>query len=230
MLNTEEPPAFYTIKQVDAAMRFDHPNVLRMLGVFVYNGRCCIMADLLEGGSLQDKVSSWLSALPPASYEDFLPHAISLVKQALRGLAYIHARNTPHRYINLGSFLLTKDQQTVKITDFGLGEEFNVSITSATAPYYIPQEVRMAQASASIVEDWYKVDMWAFGVVAFIVCAGECPFSDPLQMDDTHYEVKYPKFFPATLKDLIKALLQRDPVKRIASGMAMLHPFMTAEM
>src|SRR5262249_23950669 len=72
-----------------------------------------------------------------------LDEAISSFKQACEALAYVHGKGIIHRDLKPNNFLLSADQRTLKIADFGVakfttGED--TEITRVGADIYAPPE------------------------------------------------------------------------------------------
>jgi serine/threonine protein kinase len=66
----------------------------------------------------------------------------------------------------------------------------------------------------------FEVDVWAIGVIMYILLFGESPF-DALEKNDLYAKIKEGKFgFPKGIitsdsaKDLLRKVLQKDPCKK----------------
>ena len=118
--------------------RVRHPNIISRLGhgtardlkgrVFHY-----LVLEFMPGGDLQkacrDKTLS-------------LKEAVGYIEQVCAGLKHAHRQNVIHRDIKPQNLLLTKDRETVKITDFGVAR-IHVSdspITRVGTNVYAPPE------------------------------------------------------------------------------------------
>ena len=92
--------------------QYDHPNVVRMYGVAVEQEPIMIVMELITGGSLDKYLEN----------NGDMSSVVDLVKYCLdaaRGMEYLHDNNCIHRDIAARNCLIT-DDQTVKISDFGL--------------------------------------------------------------------------------------------------------------
>jgi len=83
----------------------------------------------------------------------------------------------------------------------------------------------------------YAIDMWSYGVIAFILLSGYPPFHDEnavemckkIKTATFAFDAPYWDNISDAAKDLIKRCLTLDPKKRITAAEAMVHPFLTQE-
>ena len=114
------PPAFSA--DADRLRRFDqearaagslnHANVLTIHDVGTREGQPYVVAELLEGETLRERISR--GSVPPRK-------AVEWARQIARGLAAAHAKGIVHRDLKPENLFLTRDGQ-VKILDFGLAK------------------------------------------------------------------------------------------------------------
>lgn len=103
--------------------------------------------------------------------------AQELYQQILEGIAYLHAHSVCHRDIKPSNILITKDRKRVSLVDFNVakqvrdGENFVLFTKSAgTMAFAAPERLR-----DNLVYD-EKVDLWAAGIVLFMLLVGSHPF------------------------------------------------------
>merc|ERR1712232_222209 len=77
-----------------------------------------------------------------------------------------------------------------------------------------------------------QVDLWSIGVIVYIILVGYPPFaadSAPMQLQKIltcQYELGEGwEFVSDAAKDFVKALLVKDPKKRLTAAQAMEHPW-----
>jgi protein serine kinase H len=95
------------------------------------------------------------------------------VRQLLCGVSYLHRQGVTHRDLKPENVLYssrTADQ--LLISDFGLASDQALMTDTCGTPEYIAPEVLMRFAYNN------KVDVWAVGVITYILLSGLMPFDD----------------------------------------------------
>src|SRR5829696_2848789 len=145
-----------------AAGALNHPNILAVYDVGLENGSSYIVTEILEGETLQQRISG--RPLP-------VRKAVDYALQVANGLAAAHDRGVVHRDIKPSNLWVTSDGR-VKILDFGLAklagpdaaETETVSIDGVprsvvgTVSYMSPEIARGLRAD-------HRTDVFSFGVV-----------------------------------------------------------------
>jgi serine/threonine protein kinase len=142
-----------------------------------------------------------------------------ITAEIVLALEHLHSCGIVYRDLKLENVLLDKDGH-VCLTDFGLSKELeSISATTKTVcgtPTYLAPEVLLGQAYGNAI-DW-----WSLGVVLFELFTGMNPFDskdfDSVLNNILHSQIVVPDYVPKEGKELIEALLQRNPQKRLCSG------------
>ena len=193
-----------------ALARLDHPNVVRLLdqGVDPESERAYLALELVPGLDLAKRLHE----------RGQLAHseALFVVHEVAVALEAAHAAGLLHRDIKPGNVLLTP-QGEVKVTDFGVALEEDVSLrlTAAGAVLGTPQYIA---PEAIRGEDWgAPVDVYALGCTAFKILSGRLPFVHRTLIDllDAHQEEAPPSLAELVpgLDAGVAALLQRTLAK-----------------
>jgi serine/threonine protein kinase len=152
-------------REVKAAQKIEHPNVVPVLDDGVEGGLPYLVQRLIPGGSLADRVT----ASGPLSLED----AVRLLAGAAAGIDALHDAGLVHRDIKGANILL--DGDNAYVSDFGLAKDSQAS--NLTRPgqalgsldYMSPEQIRGEDVSPA-------TDIYALGCVMFEVLTGTPPF------------------------------------------------------
>ena len=168
------------VNEIMIMRKLDHPYVLKLYEVYHVKRKLWLVTELLSGGDLSSRKLNEHDAK-------------SVIEQVLRALVYLHRMNIVHRDIKLENVLYENHskQATVRLIDFGLSRTFDrtsVAADYARTPYTMSPETAASKNQECAMTD--KTDVWAVGVIAFIMLSGEFPFirsnedlKDPAQMD-----------------------------------------------
>ncbi|XP_072442064.1 calcium/calmodulin-dependent protein kinase type II subunit delta isoform X9 [Chiloscyllium punctatum] len=202
-----------------------HPNIVRLHDSISEEGFHYLVFDLVTGGELfEDIVAREYYSEADASH---------CIQQILEAVLHCHQMGVVHRDLKPENLLLASKLKgaAVKLADFGLAIEVQGDQQAwfgfAGTPGYLSPEV--------LRKDPYgkPVDMWACGVILYILLVGYPPFWD----EDQHrlyqqikagaYDFPSPEWDTVTpeAKDLINKMLTINPAKRITASEALKHPW-----
>ncbi|XP_044276081.1 calcium/calmodulin-dependent protein kinase type II subunit gamma isoform X11 [Varanus komodoensis] len=202
-----------------------HPNIVRLHESISEEGFHYLIFDLVTGGELfEDIVAREYYSEADASH---------CIHQILESVSHIHQQDIVHRDLKPENLLLASKCKgaAVKLADFGLAIEVQGEQQAwfgfAGTPGYLSPEV--------LRKDPYgkPVDIWACGVVLYILLVGYPPFWD----EDQHklyqqikagaYDFPSPEWDTVTpeAKNLINQMLTINPAKRITADQALKHPW-----
>uniref|UniRef100_A0A672LK77 calcium/calmodulin-dependent protein kinase n=1 Tax=Sinocyclocheilus grahami TaxID=75366 RepID=A0A672LK77_SINGR len=202
-----------------------HTNIVRLHDSISEEGFHYLVFDLVTGGELfEDIVAREYYSEADASH---------CIQQILESVHHCHVNGIVHRDLKPENLLLASKMKgaAVKLADFGLAIEVQGDQQAwfgfAGTPGYLSPEV--------LRKDPYgkPVDMWACGVILYILLVGYPPFWD----EDQHrlyqqikagaYDFPSPEWDTVTpdAKDLINKMLTINPSKRITAAEALKHPW-----
>ncbi|XP_052317839.1 calcium/calmodulin-dependent protein kinase (CaM kinase) II beta 1 isoform X34 [Oncorhynchus keta] len=184
-----------------------------------------LLFDLVTGGELfEDIVAREYYSEADASH---------CIQQILEAVLHCHQMGVVHRDLKPENLLLASKckNAAVKLADFGLAIEVQGDQQAwfgfAGTPGYLSPEVLRKEAYGK------PVDIWACGVILYILLVGYPPFWD----EDQHklyqqikagaYDFPSPEWDTVTpeAKNLINQMLTINPAKRITAQEALKHPW-----
>ncbi|XP_075885747.1 calcium/calmodulin-dependent protein kinase type II subunit beta isoform X2 [Nelusetta ayraudi] len=202
-----------------------HPNIVRLHDSISEEGFHYLIFDLVTGGELfEDIVAREYYSEADASH---------CIHQILDSVSYTHQHDIVHRDLKPENLLLASKckNAAVKLADFGLAIEVQGDQQAwfgfAGTPGYLSPEVLRKEAYGK------PVDIWACGVILYILLVGYPPFWD----EDQHklyqqikagaYDFPSPEWDTVTpeAKNLINQMLTINPAKRITAQEALKHPW-----
>uniref|UniRef100_A0A672NTM3 calcium/calmodulin-dependent protein kinase n=1 Tax=Sinocyclocheilus grahami TaxID=75366 RepID=A0A672NTM3_SINGR len=202
-----------------------NPNIVRLHDSISEEGVHYLVFDLVTGGELfEDIVAREYYSEADASH---------CIQQILESVNHCHLNGIVHRDLKPENLLLASKLKgaAVKLADFGLAIEVQGDQQAwfgfAGTPGYLSPEVLRKEPYGK------PVDMWACGVILYILLVGYPPFWD----EDQHrlyqqikagaYDFPSPEWDTVTpeAKDLINKMLTINPAKRITAAEALKHPW-----
>lgn len=207
-------------KEIQFLRECDHPNVTQFYGAYHKEGTLWIAMEYCGGGSVGDI----------ARQRQFTSKEIAVIlREALKGLAYLHSKKKIHRDVKGGNILLTEDGQ-VKIADFGVSAQLRNTAsrrgTFVGTPYWMSPE--MIQDS----EYDYKADIWSLGITAIELAEQKPPLYDEHPMRvllriprNPPPKLRSPKDWDIEFSTFLAFCLMKDPVKRPTATTCMDHAF-----
>mmetsp|Transcript_65015 Transcript_65015/g.152117 ORF Transcript_65015/g.152117 Transcript_65015/m.152117 type:complete len:581 (+) Transcript_65015:164-1906(+) len=153
-------------QEVALLQNLKHDNIVRFWDVYEDVHFLYVVMDLCRGGEVFSKILE-LRRFTEAN-------AATLGSQMLAAIAYIHSKSIMHRDIKAENFLLSDKSPTsvVKMIDFGMAVKFDHGIwfkEICGSPHYLAPE---------LIGQKYNqmVDMWAFGVLMYLLMYGHYPY------------------------------------------------------
>jgi serine/threonine protein kinase len=154
-------------REAEALAVLNHPNIAHVYGLEESPNTRCIVMELVEGETLQQRLTR--GAIP-------VEEALQIAKQIAEALEAAHERGIIHRDLKPGNIMLTADGK-VKVLDFGLAKALQAQqpsnltnsptlasaasmpgVVLGTAAYMSPEQARGQNAD-------HRSDVFAFGCV-----------------------------------------------------------------
>eukprot|EP00878_Enallax_costatus_P017437 GHUV01018315.1.p1 GENE.GHUV01018315.1~~GHUV01018315.1.p1 ORF type:complete len:541 (+),score=186.60 GHUV01018315.1:610-2232(+) len=222
-------------------------NVIHLIEAYEDDVCVDLVMELAAGGSLWSRINR-------GSYTEAT--AAKIIADILRAVAQCHAKGVILRDVKPENFLFLskRENSPLKMVDFGLAEyckQGQVLTERAGTPFYIAPEVLRQSYS-------FPADVWSAGITAYQLLTGRFPWhADPDWLDACQSEtgvetqfgsmassnkqlwraIMYGKFdfewppwdnISVGARDLVQAMLTRDPEQRPTAAELLRHPWLSA--
>jgi len=192
----------------------DHPNIIRLYEIYDVKSQIYVVMELCSGGNLWQRV--------PYKEED----AAKIVKKVVSAVTFMHEDGICHRDLKMENILFENDSPNaeIKIIDYGLSKKYSPGeqMTSRVGSYYT--------MAPQVLEGIYtsQADMWAVGVLAYILLSDKKPFEAPENDDivekimkcDYNFDDPLWKTISEEAKEFISNLIELDPEVRLTAKKA----------
>ncbi|KAG8230282.1 hypothetical protein J437_LFUL010185 [Ladona fulva] len=189
------------------------------------------------GGDLFDAIAS-----ASKFTEDVAKH---MIRDLCSALCYLHSLQIVHRDIKPENLLVLEEgnineetRLSLKLGDFGLAQVVNEPLfTVCGTPTYVAPEI-LAETGYGLKSDLFhfiQVDIWAAGVIAYILLCGFPPFvsanNDQEELFDRilrgHFSFPAPHWdhISKSARDLVSHMLRVDPEIRFSAEDVLDHPW-----
>ncbi|KAJ3328816.1 hypothetical protein HDU76_009237 [Blyttiomyces sp. JEL0837] len=211
-----------TLREILVLSYLYHPNITRLLEVVDTEDLIYLILEYEERGELFDYILAH-----PHIPEDT---ARSFFRQLLSAIQYCHANQIVHRDLKPENILLDANGN-IKLIDFGftnIVREGTQMETFCGSPAYAAPEM-----IARKKYDGKDVDIWAMGVILYVLACGQLPFDDK-HMGKMFTAILTAKYkFPDTVsegaKNLISSILKVKPQDRATLEQIRNHPWVNKD-
>lgn len=221
--------------ELKALVALDHPHIVKVIEYFVDPEKYYLVTELCTGPDIftyvLDSMEKNLSGFMPEN------EVSVILRQCLKSVLCCHAHGFVHRDLNAKNFMITGSDRTIKLIDFGLATRFLGFVPQdqfieivGTSHYMAPEMMLHGKYSPA-------VDIWALGVLLYVLLTGLMllPKEDDRKKRllakgfvqrkiSTCSQLQKRASSPQVL-DLLKRMLQQEPLKRISALESLSHPF-----
>src|SRR5262245_8574512 len=213
-------------REAQVLASLNHPNIAQIHGLEDSTAQTCIVMELVEGETLQERLKRGRTPLD---------EALPMAAQIAVALEAAHERGIVHRDLKPANIKLTPDGK-VKVLDFGLAKAFQkedlptlsnsptlmsasvAGVILGTAAYMSPEQAKGKEADRTS-------DMWSFGCVLYETLTGHAVFEG-----ETVGEIlggvfkaepdwqRLPVETPEAIRRLLRRCLQKDRTRRLKSA------------
>lgn len=251
-------------REMEALLRIQkwggHPHICALREHFDEGGYYYLILDLIEGGEMFDHLVNH------GAYSE--ADAARLVREVASALDFLHGIGVVHNDIKPENLMLSSDERThgvVQIVDFGCAEvegeddddddidlddlrrsrrngktkAKNAGLGGFTPAYSSPEAFEHRDHPPLP-----PADMWALGVIVYIMLTGVHPFDVQGNATDEEIEKEvrdsdaplplgpkhpYTRHLSPSARDLIMRLMERNPKERLSAFEMLHHPWVTGE-
>ncbi|NXI10791.1 DCLK2 kinase, partial [Irena cyanogastra] len=213
--------------EVSILRQVKHPNIIMLIEEMDTPTELYLVMELVKGGDLFDAITS------STKYTE--RDGSAMVYNLASALKYLHGLNIVHRDIKPENLLVCEysdGTKSLKLGDFGLATVVEGPLyTVCGTPTYVAPEI--------IAETGYglKVDIWAAGVITYILLCGFPPFrSENNLQEDLFDQILVGKLeFPSpywdnitdSAKELISLMLHVNAEARYTAAQILSHPWVS---
>src|SRR2546428_6346142 len=213
-------------REAQVLASLNHPNIAQIYGLEESDNTRCIVMELVEGETLQERLKR--GSIP-------IDEALPIARQIAEALEAAHERGVVHRDLKPANIKLTPDGK-VKVLDFGLAKAIQEQqattlsnsptlvdasvpgVILGTAGYMSPEQAKGKEADRTS-------DVWAFGCVLYEMLTGHAAFEG-----ETMGEIlagvfkgepdwrRLPAETPEAIRRLLRRCLQKDRSRRLKSA------------
>uniref|UniRef100_A0A671WUT0 Serine/threonine-protein kinase DCLK2 n=1 Tax=Sparus aurata TaxID=8175 RepID=A0A671WUT0_SPAAU len=215
--------------EVAILRRVKHPNIVLLIEEMDTYNELYLVMELVKGGDLFDAITS------ANRYTE--RDASGMLYNLANAIKYLHSLNIVHRDIKPENLLVYEHadgSKSLKLGDFGLATVVDGPLyTVCGTPTYVAPEI--------ITETGYglKVDIWAAGVITYILLCGFPPFRgssddqevlfDQILMGQLEFPLPYWDNVSETAMELIRSMLEVEVDQRYTALQVLEHPWVTDE-
>uniref|UniRef100_A0AAG5DHT1 non-specific serine/threonine protein kinase n=1 Tax=Anopheles atroparvus TaxID=41427 RepID=A0AAG5DHT1_ANOAO len=220
----------YLAAEIRVMKKLNHPYIIQLVHDIETIKNMYLVLELVRGGDLFDAITR-VTRFSENQSKIMMKHLAS-------AMAYMHSLSIVHRDIKPENLLVELDNDgnvvLLKLGDFGLACEVTEPLLSICGtPTYVAPEILMESGYG------VKIDVWAAGIILYILLCGFPPFVSPENQQEQLFDAILNGYFdfPApywnnigdSVRDLIINMLQSDPELRFSSEDILDHPWLTSD-
>jgi len=212
--------AKYLASEVAVLRAVSHPHLLRYVGAAEHNRSVALVTEFMSGGDLR-------SILGNKAVELSWRLRLTLARDALEGIAHLHASDLIHRDIKTENLLVDDDWRIV-VADYGFARKAAAgnrqAMTILGTDEFMAPEVIFGES----YDD--RADVFSFGIVLVEIITRRVPGKDgflerlprkKFAVDVEEVRAAAPSDTPASLLELVSQCLAYEPEDRLTAQTAL---------
>ncbi|XP_023314705.1 twitchin isoform X11 [Trichogramma pretiosum] len=215
-------------REIDIMNQLHHNKLINLHDAFEDDDEMVLIFEFLSGGELFERITQ-------EGYTMSEAEVINYMRQIIEGIKHMHERNIIHLDIKPENIMCQTRQSTnVKLIDFGLATKLDpnqvVKISTGTAEFAAPEIVEREPVG-------FYTDMWACGVLAYVLLSGLSPFAGDNDIEtlknvkacDWDFDEEAFRYVSEEGKDFIRRLLVKNKEKRLTAHECLVHAWLTGD-
>ena len=213
--------------EIDILKIAKHPNIIQLYDVFENENYIYIIMEYCAGGDLFSYIEKRGFRLPET-------RAAEIIHKLSTAVFFLHEYGVVHRDLKPENILMTDNSSNadIRLVDFGLGKIIGPG-EMCTDPFgtfsYVAPEVLKEKPYS------FKVDLFAIGIIAYLLVAGFLPFDHETSEKEIARQTVYePTPFPNSVwknisneaRMFVDNLLQKNPDKRMGIQEVLQHKWL----
>ena len=206
------------VKQTENLKLLKHRNIVSLYEIYESPKFFYLIMEYLPQGDLIAKLIKQKRFTEEEAKINFI--------QLIDALYYMHKMNICHRDIRPEHILFDKNNKP-KFIGFSYSslykKDMGIKDSYGSLLYACPEIIQ------GEIYDPEMADVWSMGVLLYVMVCGYLPFSDESNEKNKiliiNGKVDYPREISNKLKDLLKHMLETDPLKRYGLSRIIKHPF-----
>ena len=208
-------------REAQSLARLRHPHVVAVHEVGEVEGAVFFSMDLIEGGSLADRLAR--ERLTPA-------FAVRLLQQVSSAIAFSHSKGIVHRDLKPANVLLDREDNAF-VADFGLARVIGQGAVTATGAIVgTPDYMSPEQARGETEAVGEPTDIYSLGAILYECLTGRAPFAGLGLVERIHAVVhedpkpprKLERRVPDDLERICLKAMAKEPERRYGTARALL--------
>ena len=190
------------VSEIHILRQLNHKHIIRLYDYKFEGDYLYLITEFCKDGDL----SQWMK------HEHSKDEVLQVIQDIVKGMNYLHEQKIFHRDIKPQNILL--HGSVVKLCDFGFSkimrESHEMTQTLCGTPLYMSPELLFLKP------DSFQSDIWALGIIFYMMVFGEHPFGALSSMSEYRSKIVHDISFPECDVEFqfIQSMLEFEPDKR----------------